>query len=91
MRRSRNPTSATTGQASSSAASGSSNTNTVPALLKELHGLVLQIQVLDRLFLKLIRKLKLTLQEMRSVSVIYFKLFYAIIHAVFISKFVEFE
>lgn len=46
MRRSRNPNSSSTGQASSSAAgsSGSSNTNTVPSLLKELHGLVLQIQ-----------------------------------------------
>lgn len=49
MRRSRNPNSSSTGQASSSAAgsSGSSNTNTVPTLLKELHGLVLQIQVVS--------------------------------------------
>ena len=48
MRRSRNPTSSSAGQASS-LATGSSNTsnngNTVPSLLKELHALVLQIQV----------------------------------------------
>lgn len=53
MRRSRNLTSTATGQASGSAAgsSGSSNiTNTVPSLLKELHGLVLQIQVLFHLY-----------------------------------------
>lgn len=47
MRRSRNPTSSSAGQASS-LATGSSNTsnngNTVPSLLKELHALVLQIQ-----------------------------------------------
>lgn len=48
MRRSRNPASTTPAQTSSPIAgpSGSSNsTNTVPSLLKELHGLVLQIQV----------------------------------------------
>lgn len=53
MRRSRNLTSTATGQASGSAAgsSGSNNiTNTVPSLLKELHGLVLQIQVLIHLY-----------------------------------------
>ncbi|KAL9982098.1 hypothetical protein ACROYT_G010895 [Oculina patagonica] len=47
MRRSRNPTSSSTSQSSSLAtgSSGNSNsTNTVPSLLKELHGLVLQIQ-----------------------------------------------
>lgn len=47
MRRSRNPTSSSAGQANS-LATGSSNTsnngNTVPSLLKELHALVLQIQ-----------------------------------------------
>ena len=54
MRRSRNPTSSATSQ-SSSLATGSSgtNTNTVPSLLKELHGLVLQIQVLFRTLHKL--------------------------------------
>ena len=50
MRRSRNPTSSAVNQ-SSSLATGSSNNinsgNTVPSLLKELHALVLQIQVLS--------------------------------------------
>ena len=51
MRRSRNPTSSTTSQSSSLATGSSGNstsTNTVPSLLKELHGLVLQIQVMFR-------------------------------------------
>jgi len=51
MRRSRNPTSSTTNQSSSLATGSSGNsasTNTVPSLLKELHGLVLQIQVMFR-------------------------------------------
>lgn len=51
MRRSRNPTSSATSQSSSLATGSSGNstsTNTVPSLLKELHGLVLRIQVLIR-------------------------------------------
>lgn len=56
MRRSRNPTSSITSQSSSltTGSSGNSNsTNTVPSLLKELHALVLQIQVLFKLYTKL--------------------------------------
>lgn len=47
MRRSRNPTSTTTGQTNSTTATSltnSNSTNTVPSLVKELHNLVLQIQ-----------------------------------------------
>ena len=49
MRRCRNPSSSSNWQVNSTAAisstSSSNSTNTVPSLLKELHGLVLQIQV----------------------------------------------
>ena len=66
MRRSRNPTSSATSQSSSLASGSSGNstsTNTVPSLLKELHGLVLQIQVMFRTRLQALVLLLLMFQE----------------------------